>query len=293
MLKRRKRNSKSPVSQREFDTAVALSILREEYRHLLQSSRYQHELRLNRYGYCSYSQADEDGIIAEIFRRVGETNRVFVEFGCGSGLENNSHYLLIKGWSGLWIDGNQESIASVAAKFRDAIDAGKLIAENALITRENINALIGNHLQGEIDLLSVDIDGNDFHVLHALTCIQPRVVLVEYNARKGPSVDWVMQYNPAHTYDGTDYYGASLKAFERLMKRKGFLLVGCSISGVNAFFVREDLVDARRFLSPFTSEEHFEPQRKLLRLGIHTANQRNYGPWSSAEQLLGNASTSS
>jgi hypothetical protein len=286
MLQKLKRYLMSLKPNQQLASAASLSILRDEYHRLLQSDRFQHPLRLNRFGYSLYSQSDEDGILEEIFRRIGETNRVFVEFGCGDGLENNSHALLLKGWQGLWIDGSDELIASITTKFKDAIDAKNLMVEQAFITRENINDLIGNRLEGEIDLLSIDIDGNDFHVFQAIRCINPRVVVVEYNARKGPSIDWVMRYNPEHIWDGSDYFGASLKAYEHLMRERGLLLVGCSISGVNAFFVREELVDESRFLSPYISEEYFEPQRLELRHGIHTSHSRNYGPWSTAKEIL-------
>lgn len=286
MFQRITRYLRSLRPDHELVSAVSLSILRDEYRRLLQSERFRQPLRLNRSGYSLYSQSDEDGIIEEIFRRIGETNRVFVEFGCGDGLENNTHALLLKGWMGLWIEGDEELTSSIQMTFRDAIEAKNLMVDQARVTRDNIDSLIGNRLGGEIDLLSVDIDGNDFYVLKAIRCIDPRVIVVEYNARKGPAIDWVMRYNPSHVWDGSDYFGASLKAYEHLMRDKGYLLVGCSISGVNAFFVREDLVDEKRFLSPFSSEEHFEPQRKELRLGIHTSHSKNYGPWTTAEQVL-------
>lgn len=265
---------------------IALSILRDEYRRLLASPRYQEPRRLNRHGYGLYSQADENGILVEIFHRIGVTNKTFVEFGIGDGLENNTHALLLDGWRGQWIEGSGPSVHQVKTKYLDLIQSGRLHISHAFITGDNIDSLIGEHLAGEIDLLSIDIDGIDFQVLNQIACISPRVIVAEYNARKGPSIDWVMAYNPQHTWDHTDYFGASLKAFEKLLANRGYRLVGCSISGVNAFFVRNDLCSEERFLAPFTSENHFEPQRHYLRNGIHTAHRRNYGPWNTAAQLL-------
>ncbi|NIA67898.1 FkbM family methyltransferase [Pelagibius litoralis] len=262
------------------------SVLRSEYRSLIESDKFSDTKRLNAFGYALYSQADEDGILAEIFKRIGVGPRTFVEFGCGNGLENNTHALILDGWRGLWMDANESQIASAERQFADVVAQDRLHIRLALLDPHNINGLIGEYFEGEIDLLSVDIDGNDFHVLKEISCINPRVIVVEYNARKGPTIDWVIAYNAAHRWDGTDYFGASLKAYEHLLKERGYLLVGCSISGVNAFFVREDLATPELFCGPFTSENHFEPQRKLLRRGIHTTHPRNYGPWDTARRLL-------
>jgi hypothetical protein len=69
--------------------------------------------RLEWYGSKTYSQSDEDGIVAEIFRRIGTTNKVFVEFGVEAGYENNTRLLLTRGWSGLWFEGNPSSLSDL------------------------------------------------------------------------------------------------------------------------------------------------------------------------------------
>lgn len=262
--------------------AALYSVLRQEYQVILSSPRYDDGRRLTRFGFKVNSQSDEDGILEEIFKRIGTTNRHFVEFGCGNGLENNSHYLLLKGWQGLWIDGREGHVQSIREEFSKLLDSGQLTVKHSFLTRENIDGLISESVTGEIDMLSVDVDGNDFHFLDRIRSIQPRVIVVEYNAKKGRSLDWVMAYNPAHRWDGTDYYGASLKAFEILLHERGYSLVGCSVSGVNAFFVRTDLVDEQRFCPPFVSENHYEPHRRLLRLGISTTYASHYGEWTTA-----------
>lgn len=283
------RNGRRDLERLNWKQEILLwSVLRSEYKALIESERFRDEKRLNAFGYALYSQTDEDGILAEIFRRIGLGPRTFVEFGCGNGLENNSHALLLAGWRGLWIEADAAKVAAAERQFGDVIAAGRLRIKSAFIDRDNIDGLIGEVFEGETDLLSVDIDGNDFHVLKAITCINPRVIVVEYNARKGPAIDWVMAYNDAHRWDGSDYFGASLKAYELLLKARGYALVGCSTSGINAFFVRQDLAQPDRFCAPFTAENHFEPQRKLLRMGIHTAHRRSYGPWDTAERLLNN-----
>ena len=115
----------------------------------------------------------------------------------------------------------------------------------------------------EIDLLSVDIDGNDYHIINAISCVKPRVIVTEYNARFNPPIAYCMEYDPTHSWQKDDSFGASLSFFEVKLAEKGYCLVGCNLSGVNAFFVREDLV-GDLFLKPFTAENHYEPARYYL-----------------------------
>lgn len=212
-------------------------------------------LYLERYGYKVYSQNDEDGIIEEIFNRIGTADKRFVEFGVQDGLESNCHFLLHKGWKGVWIDGNKKYFEKLIKLFEKPVKSNQLKAINAFITVDNINQLIINSLNGggEIDLLSIDIDGNDYWIWEAITCIKPRVVIIEYNAKFPPPYEWIMPYNPNHVWDGTDLHGASLKALEKLGSRLGYQLVGTTMNGVNAFFVRNDLTK-ELFPKPATAE---------------------------------------
>jgi hypothetical protein len=93
--------------------------------------------------------------------------------------------------------------------------------------------------------------------------IQPRVVVLEYNAKFRPPIEWIMPYKEDHWWDGTHKFGASLSSYCKLMERLGYYLVGCNITGANAFFVRADLV-GEKFAAPFTAENHFEPARYWL-----------------------------
>jgi len=209
---------------------------------------------LDSFGYKVYSQNDEDGIINEIFKRIGTTNKTFVEFGVQDGLESNCHFLLFNGWRGLWIDGSDENIHKITEYFSEPVSKKQLTAVNAFITVENINNLINeNGFDGEIDLLSIDIDGNDYWIWQAITCIQPRVVVIEYNAKFPPPCEWIMEYEANHIWDGSDKYGASLKSLELLGNKLGYRLVGTNICGVNAFFVKNEL-SKNLFPEPPTSE---------------------------------------
>lgn len=230
---------------------------------MCENPRYQNPKRLTRFGYQVYSQNYEDGLIAEIFKRIGTTNRFFVEFGA-SELMNNTTYLLVKNWTGIWIEADPRTVKRIKARHKVLIRDKKLSVRNAFVTAENIETLFKElDAPEEFDLLSIDIDGNDYWVWKAIESYRPRVVTIEYNAKFSPDVKWVMKYNPGHRWGGTCYHGASLKSLEILGSSKGYKLVGCDFNGVNSCFVRDDLV-ADKFLPPFTAEEHYEPPRYFL-----------------------------
>jgi hypothetical protein len=218
--------------------------------------------RLLRYGFKVYSQCDEDGIIQEIFKRVGVGNGSFVEFGVGTGTECNTVKLLVEGWRGAWLEGDPQRATYIRNGFRVFIDDKRLSLVEGYVSVENINAkLEQGGAVGEIDLLSIDIDNNDYWVWQAISAANPRVVAIEYNASLRPPMSLVVPYEPERAWDfSTSYFGASLEALVRLGRSKGYRLVGCNISGVNAFFVRDDIAKDH-FLDPATAEEHYEPPR--------------------------------
>ncbi len=216
---------------------------------------------LEPYGFKVYSQNDEDGIISEIFNRIGVTDKRFIEFGVQNGLESNCHYLLLKGWNGLWIEGSKKYCLDLKKRFKPALEDGHLQLVNKFITVENINEIFSeNGYEGKIDLLSIDIDGNDYHVWEAVSVIQPRVVIIEYNAKFPPECDWVMPYNAGHIWDSSDRQGASLRALERLGRKKGYQLVGTNMTGSNAFFVQKELA-GDKFPIPADSANLYNPPR--------------------------------
>lgn len=232
------------------------------------SPRYADSRKLNHYELTAHSQGGEDGILAEIFRRIGTTDRIFVEFGIGDALQTNTRYLLSLGWSGVWIDADASYVENARHRLADLVDSGRLEVVAAVATTENAISLLRDAEVAEtFDLLSLDIDRNTYHLWKALPDYRPRVVAVEYNASIPPVDEWVVEYDPTAIWDGSLRFGAGLKSYELLGREMGYLLVGCNLAGVNAFFVREDLVDDR-FLPPFTAEAHHEPPRYWLRWRI-------------------------
>lgn len=201
-----------------------------------------------------FSQWGEDGIIQYLISKVPIDKKIFVEFGVENYLESNTRFLLTNNlWSGLVIDGSTENIKFIR---RDQIYwATNLKTECSFITRENINELLlKNGVEGDIGLLSVDIDGNDYWVWDAINTISPRIVICEYNSHFGPTVEVTTPYNPSFVRDSAHfskiYYGASIAALYALAKIKGYSLVAANSAGNNAFFLRNDLVGSMSVLTP-------------------------------------------
>jgi len=239
-------------------------LIHRELDRLKQDKKYQQAKHLTPFGYKIYSQNDEDGIIREIFNRIGTTNKVFVEFGIGNGLENNTLALLFDNWQGVWIEGSAKAVKEIQKQFTAIIQSNSLKVIHAFITRDNIDSLIKSSTnEKEVDLLSVDLDGNDYHILSAIKCINPRVIVIEYNAKFVPPIKYCMDYNENHSWNYNDCFGVSLKFLEVHLKEKGYELVGCNIVGLNAFFVRKELI-GEHFLAPYTAENHYEPARYYL-----------------------------
>ena len=192
-----------------------------------------------------FSQWGEDGIIQRLLLEVSVERKLFVEFGVQDYTEANTRFLLVNdNWYGLVMDGDAGHIATVR---RDPVYwRYNLKAERAFVDRDNVNDLIrGNGIEGDIGLLSIDIDGNDYWVWKAITCVRPRILVLEYNALFGPRAAVTVPYDPTFFRTRAHYsnlfWGASLEALTRLSRDKGYILVGCNNAGNNAFYVRADL----------------------------------------------------
>src|SRR5918998_5337158 len=228
---------------------------------------------LTRYERRVYSQNGEDGILQAIFARVGTTNRYFVEFGAEDGAQCNTRYLADHhGWQGLLLDARYENPArSLHCEF---------------VTAENVNSLFTKYnVPAEFDLLSIDIDGNDLWVWNSIDARwRPRVVVIEYNSSVGPSASLTIPYDEAFYWDGTTYFGSSLQALCALAKFRGYALVACDSRGVNAFFVRADLVAALG--DSAQPERVFRPPYYGRHLRGHPASTQNLVPYEVGRGLV-------
>lgn len=250
------------VGRNAFRESIAQVILQQEIARLKAEIRSETPENIVLEGYKIYSQVDEDGIIDSIFNRIGSGGKTFIEIGCGDGSENNTHALLLKGWKGVWVDGNKANIEKITKH----LPAGNslLVLINQMITMENVVQVLQQNIGDvkddiSVDLLSVDIDGNDFYVLEAiLGSGKPRVVCVEYNAKFPYPMEVKVEYSPLRGWEGDDYQGASLACFTKLLGRYGYTLITCNLSGTNAFFVNDQESDKFKLYGP---EQLYRPPR--------------------------------
>lgn len=244
--------------------------------HLYHNEKYLGNKRLNRFEYQVFSQYGEDGIINEIFRRLQVYNGFFVEFGVENGLECNTTNLLLKNWRGLWIEGSDTFYNAVQKIFSKDIGCQRLKVSNNYVTPDNIELILKeSYVPEDFDLLSIDIDFNDYYVWDAIVSYRPKVVVIEYNATFRPDTEYVVKYKDnGNGGDFSSHFGASLYSYELLGQKKGYSLVACSFSGVNAFFIRNDLLNDN-FEFPYTAANHYEPCRYFLY--TKHGHRRNWG----------------
>jgi hypothetical protein len=230
---------------------------------------------LVQYEYSYLSQNGEDGIIRFLFSQIGFESRRFVEFGFAATQCNSLRLILQENFKGLLMDGARENcdfFNRAARNFRiDGVEA-----YCTFLNRDNLNQTIVEHgISGEIDFLSLDVDGNDYWLWQALDCVSPRVACIEYNAGIGPSLSWTVPYDPGFEryakHPSGFFHGASLKALESLGQRKGYRLVGCDSTGTNAFFLRQDV--AVSVLPTLTAAEAYRPHQNWLDRGFSEAEQ--------------------
>ncbi len=196
------------------------------------------------------SQFGDDGIIQHLIRHAGVTSRTFVEFGVQDYSEANTRFLLQHdGWSGLILECDADAVAAIR---RDPIAwRHDLTVVEALVTAASIDRLLEEHgFAGDLGLLSIDIDGNDYWVWEALRAAQPTIVVAEYNSLLGSRRAVSVPHDPASSrlraHPSGLLWGCSLPALDHLARRKGYALVGCDSAGNNAYFVRTDRLGGLR-----------------------------------------------
>lgn len=235
------------------------SILLESYPSLRRSERPIDALR--RSEIRVHSQNGEDGILAYLVDRIGVASGEVVEFGIGDGSECCSANLVLTfGWSALLLEA-RDSDAAAAVSFYETRAPGRVTVQNTFVEPDTIDGLLAGRVAPEFDVLSVDIDGNDYWVLDALEAVRPRVVVVEYNASFGPdrsvSIPYTRGFDRYRTHPSGYYHGASITALARLGERKGYILAGGDSRGVNAFLVDARLAEGR--IEPVRPADAFAP----------------------------------
>ncbi len=203
-----------------------------------------------------FSQWGDDGIIQFLVNYLNIEIKTFVEFGVQDYTEANTRFLLLNNnWTGLIMDGSEEYMNQV--KKEEIYWQYELTATPVFITCENINALLKESgFQGELGLLHIDIDGNDYWVWKAITTVSPIIVIVEYNSVLGYDKAWTIPYKA--DFNRTDghysnlYFGASLSALCDLAEEKGYYFIGSNSNGNNAYFIRKDKINGLKPLDAKT-----------------------------------------
>jgi hypothetical protein len=224
--------------------------------------RRRHEARdMSTYECRVSSQHGEDGILEELTRRLGIVSGYFVEFGVGDGRECNCAKLVSDGaWGGLMIEAGERDHA--AAERRYAAAPGVAVRQ-AFVSVANLEGLfVEAGVPVDFDVLSIDVDGNDYWLWRSLVAFRPKIVVIEFNAFFAPPERWVLPYDPAHRWNRDWRFGASLAALETLGAERGYALIGCDGSATNAFFVRNELLAAVDFPS-VSSEEAYAAATKF------------------------------
>ena len=204
---------------------------------------------LKDYEFKVFSQWGEDGILQRLTNLVPITNKTFIEFGVEDFSESNCRFLMMKDlWSGFVMDGSADNIGRL--KQSEYFWRYDLAVLHAFITRENINDLLAKSgFAADLGILSIDLDGIDYHVLEAIGFFNPRILICEYNAVFGAERKISVPYDSAFVCGAKHYsrlyFGASLGAMTHLARKKGYSLVGTNSAGCNAFFVRDDLLNGQ------------------------------------------------
>jgi hypothetical protein len=209
-----------------------------------------------------FSQGGDDGIIQYLINKVHIANPTFIEFGVEDYVESNTRFLLKHdNWSGMVIDGAEKNIHYIQSD--NIYFQHELKAVKAFITKDNINDIIASQgLQGEIGLLSIDIDGNDYWIWEAIRVVEPVIVIMEYNSvfgiEKPVTVPYQHDFVREKAHYSHLYFGASLKAVCMLAAEKGYAFVGSNSMGNNAYFVKAKHIGALKALTP---EEGYVPSK--------------------------------
>ncbi len=193
----------------------------------------------------------EDGIIEFIFQHLPERQKIFIDIGAGDCIKSNCAVLALhRKWTGVFIDAD-DSMLNIGRRFYQKLGRGKLQFINGFVTAENINKIIaGAGVNGAIDLLSIDIDGNDYWIWKAVDVVQPAVVVIESKVEFGDR-DIVVPYTKKnhHSFDAM-YNGASVEALRKLGLQKGYTLIGANVQGYNLFFIQ-----TQKLMPPFVAAQ--------------------------------------
>lgn len=222
-------------------------------------------------GFRAFSPCDEDGKLLFLLAVAGMRTRCFLEIGGGNCSDSNCTNLILN-WNfhGLFVDGNPRGIERGRRFFERHPDSSLFPPKcvSSFVTAENVNELVKGHgLTGEVDVLSIDIDGNDYWIWKALRIVSPRIVVIESHVEYG-NRSIVVPYDPAFAYPGkhSQYFGASAVALTKLGRSLGYRLVGANNHGFNLIFLRNGEADG--LVGEIPVERVLDHPRTRSRLGL-------------------------
>lgn len=236
------------VSDNRWSPETKLGLL-NAYNYYRNRAEEQKTIDLSKAGLRIFSQFEEDGILLAIFAAIGEHSKTFIDLGSANGINSNCANLAINfGWNGLFIDGDADGLKEGQAFYEKHPDTWIYppTFKHAFIQCENVNQLITDAgFQGTVDLLSIDLDGNDYWIWEAISAVSPNVVIIETHIEFGFN-SIVVPYDKNYYYPGKhpDYHGASVPAMKKMGEKLGYRLVASNHYGFNTIYVKEELAGA-------------------------------------------------
>jgi hypothetical protein len=200
-------------------------------------------------GFRVNSQFEEDGLLLYVFSKIGFTNRKGAEFCCGTGKECVlANFILYHGFYALLVDGDDYNVSEANRYFASHPNMVLVppLVKKYWIKKDNINEILSsNSFAGELDLLSIDLDGVQYHVFKELTVTNARVIVFESNnvlpVDRSITVPYADDFNAFGGKYDSEFRSVSHMATVKLMKSKGYRLIGAHRHGFNLIFLRNDI----------------------------------------------------
>lgn len=246
--------------KKKIQNFLGLESLKEENKKILKNlgvinskiNKYKSYKNIQDYEFQVFSQFGDDGIIQFLLNNIEVYNKQFVEFGVENYEEANTRFLLeCFNWKGLVIDSDISHTKHIESQ--NYYWRNQLNISSDFITKKNINLILQkNNAIGDIGILSIDIDGNDYWIWEEINIINPSIVIIEYNARFGDkesvTIPYREDFDRKKSKEGNIYYGASISALSKLAKKKNYSLICTNSNGNNAYFVKNDLLKSDNYL---------------------------------------------
>lgn len=251
--------------------------------------------KLTDFGYNIYSQFGEDGIVEKIFQIIGTSSKIAVEFGAADGFScSNTANLWTKDpqWKAVLIEADLQRFNLLTQNIQSYSNCIPVYQRIGVSGSETIEFVLNQfEIKDTIDLLSIDVDGNDYYIFESIQNIKPRVIICEYNPSIPPHLDIRGSLN--------NFIGCSVTALQKVAREKGYTLV--AITDANCIFILNK--EAHKFSQYSLGVEDLKIEKHLSWIiydyrgrykVISTQNYQDPWGWSgeeTSEEILGNIQT--